>query len=322
MKKRPQLKELFVERMHKLLNNEEDFKKYLKILDENPVNSIRCNKIKISPKKLKEKLKSKNWEISQPWKDYPEVIIIESNLMPGELGRATEHLLGYYYIQELASMLPIIALQPKPNERILDLCASPGSKTTQIASEMQNKGLIVANEKSLGRIKILVSNLERCGVTNCIITRDDGIKLCENLKKQNIKFDKILVDAPCSGEGTLRSTFATYSMWNINTVKSLSKLQKKMFKSAFEILEKNGKIIYSTCTHAPEEDEEIVDFALKEFGEKIKIERIHLPIKPREGITKWDDKKYSDEVKYACRVYPHDNNTEGFFLVKFTKVKN
>lgn len=323
MKNRPKLKEAFIERTKKLLNNKEDFEKYLEILNQEPVKSIRCNKIKISPKELKEKLEKKySWKISQPWKNYPEVMIIESELMPGELGRSTEHLLGYYYIQELASMLPIIALEPKPHEKVLDLCASPGSKTTQIASEMQNTGLIVANEKSLGRIKILSSNLERCGVSNTIITRADGAKLCEKFEKEKIFFDKILVDAPCSGEGTLRSTKATYIMWSINTVKQLSKIQKNLFKSAFKILKTQGQIIYSTCTHAPEEEEEIVDFALKEFKGQIKIEKIKLPITPRPGIKNWLGKEFPEEVKYSCRIYPHDNNTEGFFITKFTKLTN
>jgi len=324
MRKKPELKKLFVERMEELLKNKEDLKKYFEILNEQPVNSIRCNKLKISAEELKSKLEEKySWKIMQPWKDYPEVMVITSKTLPGELGRSTEHLLGYYYIQELSSMLPIIALKPKAHERVLDLCASPGSKTTQIASEMNNTGLIIANEKSLGRIKILSSNLERCGVTNTIITRSDGIKLCENMNELEMKFDKILVDAPCSGEGTLRSSLATYKMWSINTVKALSKLQKKLFRGAFEILNLNGHIIYSTCTHSPEEDEELVDYALKEFKGKIKIEKIYLPVelKSRPGITRWQDKEYSDDIKYSCRIYPHDNNTEGFFLTKFTKIK-
>lgn len=322
MKNRPELKELYVERISKLLYNKEDMRKYLDILEREPVRSIRCNKLKVSPDKLLERLKKNyDWKVSQPWEDYPEVMIVESELMPGELGRAIEHLLGYYYIQELASMLPIIALKPEAHERVLDLCASPGSKTTQISSEMNNTGLIIANEKSLGRIKILSSNLERCGVSNAIITRADGVKLCENFKKKSIEFDKILVDAPCSGEGTLRSTKATYHMWNINSVKQLSNIQKRLFENAFEILKVGGEIVYSTCTHAPEEDEEIVNFALEKFKDKIKIEKIHLPIKSRPGIKKWLDKEYSEDVKYSCRVYPHDNDTEGFFLTKFTKVK-
>jgi tRNA (cytosine49-C5)-methyltransferase len=245
------------------------------------------------------------------------------NLEPGELGRALEHLLGYYYIQDIASMLPIIALQPNPEETLLDLCAAPGSKTTQAAALMKNTGNIIANEISLGRLKILASNSERCGVTNTILTKKEGTALCKKFQKENIKFDKILLDAPCSGEGTFCSKPKTYSMWNPKTIKSLSHLQKQLFKEAFEILETNGEMIYSTCTHAPEENEEIVDWALTEFKDKIKVEKITLPkeFNSRPGITEWDKQKYSKEVTKSIRVYPHDSNTEGFFLAKFKKTK-
>ena len=319
MRKIPEPKPLFLERMKSLLGK--DFNNYMEILKHEPVRSLRTNTLKITPEKLKEKLEKKNWIIKQPFKEYPEIMIVENDLNPGELGRALEHLLGYYYIQELASMLPIIALKPKPDETILDLCSSPGSKTTQMASFMNNSGTIVANEVSLGRIKILASNLERCGVTNTIITKKDGVVLCKKLKKENFQFDKILVDAPCSGEGTLRSTLKTYLMWNIKTIKSVSRIQKNLVSSALDILKPNGELIYSTCTHAPEENEEVIDFIMKKFN-NIKIEKISLPVKPREGITKWQDKEYSEDIKYACRIYPQDNNTEGFFLVKIKKLNS
>jgi len=263
-----------------------------------------------------------------------------TELEPGELGRAKEHLLGDYYIQELASMLPIIALKPQPEEIILDLCSAPGSKTTQACSKMNNTGTIIANEVSLGRIKILASNLERCGVANTIITKKDGVAFCKRILRENLirhdpkfkggvdkenlgslYFDKILVDAPCSGEGTLRSSPKTYLMWNIKTIKNLPKIQKNLVVSALEILKIGGELIYSTCTHAPEENEGVVDYLLKEFKGKIKLEKIELPIKAREGITDWQDKKFSSEVKKCVRVYPQDNNTEGFFLAKFKKLK-
>ena len=319
----PQLKPLFLERMQKLLPDKKDYHSYLEILKIPPVRSIRCNKIKIPVKELKKKLEDKGWKIKQPWKNYPEVMIVENNLEPGELGRALEHLLGYYYIQELASMLPVIALQPKESEKILDLCSAPGSKTTQIASEMKNSGSIIANEVSLGRIKILASNLERCGVTNTIITKKDGVAFCNRMKKyqSELKMDKILVDAPCSGEGTLRSSPKTYVMWNIKTIKALPRIQKQLVLSAFEILKSGGELIYSTCTHAPEENEAVVDFVLKELGNKIKLEKISLPIKTREGITNWQKKEFSKEVKKCARIYPQDNNTEGFFIARFKKLK-
>jgi tRNA (cytosine49-C5)-methyltransferase len=310
-------KPLFLERMKKLLGK--DFDSYMEILNTQPVKSFRCNTLKISPEDLKKRLEGKGWKIKIPFEKFPEIMIVESELQPGELGRAIEHLLGYYYIQEIASMLPVLILNPKPNERVLDLCASPGSKTTQIAARMENTGLLIANEVKFGRVKILAANTERCGVMNMIMTRKDGIALCKRFKDENILFDKILLDAPCSGEGTIRSTPKTLEMWNINTIKLLSNLQKSLISSAIEILKPRGEIVYSTCTHAPEEDEEIVDFALKNFD--VEVEEIELPLKTVPGITKWEEKEYLEDVKYSCRVYPQNADTEGFFLVKLRKKK-
>jgi NOL1/NOP2/sun family putative RNA methylase len=313
-------KPLFIERMQKLLPGEKDFKSYLKILEEYPVNSIRCNTLKITINELRKRMEEKGWKVKQPFKDFPEVMIIESSLAPGELGRSLEHQLGYYYIQEISSMLPVFILKPKPEETILDLCSAPGSKTTQIASCMNNTGTIIANEVKFGRIKILSTNLQRCGVSNCIITKKDGISLCTKFEKKGIKFDRILVDAPCSGEGTIRSSPKTLRMWNIKVIESLSRLQKALISSAIKILKDDGTLVYSTCTHSPEENEEIVDFVLKNFPE-IKAEKISLPLKTREGIKKWQGEEYLEDVKYSCRVYPQDNNTEGFFIVKFRKIE-
>jgi NOL1/NOP2/sun family putative RNA methylase len=292
--------------MKKLLGK--DFESYMEILKKEPVKSIRCNTIKISPKDLKKRLEEKGWKIKTPFKDYPEIMIVESELKPGEVGRSIEHLLGYFYMQEIASMLPPLVLNPKKGESVLDICASPGSKTTQMAAMMKNEGLLVANEMKFGRIKILAANTERCGVMNLVITRRDGIALCKKLKENNFLFDKILLDAPCSGEGTIRSTPRTLEMWNINTIKNLSKLQKSLIASAIEVLKPNGELVYSTCTHAPEENEEILDFALKNFDVEI-------------GVTKFEDKEYLEDVKYSCRIYPQNANTEGFFIAKIRKKK-
>lgn len=319
--KTPELKPLLAERLKSLMPKEKDFNSFLEILKKPTQNSIRCNTLKISPEELRLKLEKKGWKINQPYKEHPEIMIIENELAPGELGRSLEHLLGYYYVQEIASMLPVLALKPKPNEIVLDLCAAPGSKTTQIAAPMDNKGLIIANDVNLGRIRILATNLERCGVSNTIITRKQGFDLCKRLKQQGFLFDKILLDAPCSGEGTLRSSLATYKMWSIQSVKNLSNIQKALLASAIELLKPNGEITYSTCTHSPEENEEVLDFILKKFPGKIKIETINLPIKCRPGLKEWDGKNYDRELEKSCRIYPQDNDTEGFFVAKLKKIK-
>jgi NOL1/NOP2/sun family putative RNA methylase len=272
---------------------------------------------------LRKRLEAKGWVISQPFEKYPEVMIVEreSKLKPGELGKAYEHLLGYFYVQEISSMLPMLALQPKQGDFLLDLCASPGSKTTQAAAMMENTGTIIANEVSLGRIRILNTNLEKCGVMNAIVTRKDGVHFCKTIrKKTKIRFDKILVDAPCSGEGTLRKSPKTFQMWNVKFIKSLSDLQKRLAVEALRILKVNGEMIYSTCTLSPEEDEEVVDFLKRNFD--IEIEELSLPLKMRCGVCEWEGKQYDESVKNACRLYPQDNNTDGFFLAKIRKLSD
>jgi len=307
----------FKERMKKLLEDNQDFEKFNKIIHIPPLNFIRCNTIKISPEELKKRLEKK-WQIEQPFFQYPEIFLIKSQLLPGELGKSIEHLLGYYYVQELSSMLSILALEPKENELVLDLCASPGSKTTQIAAKMNNTGTIIANDKDIGRISILNANLERIGAANTIITRMDGVNLCERLKRINFKFDRILVDVPCSGEGTLRSSPETFLMWNKNMIKYFSNLQRKLLTAAIPLLKQEETLVYSTCTHAPEENEEVVSFALEKFPE-LKLEEIKLPIKTREGIRIWNNKKFPEQINKCARIYPQDNNTEGFFIAKFVR---
>ena len=187
-------KPAFIERMKLLLDDDEDLEKFLEVAKSKPQKSIRVNTLKISPEKLKEKLKLKGWELSEI-KDHPEILRIESKLEPGEIGKTKEHLLGEYYSQEITSMMPIIALNPQPDEILLDCCAAPGSKTTQAAALMQNKGTIFANDLTISRIIILAANLERQGVTNTIMTRHDAIALSNKFKKVGLKFKKILVDA-------------------------------------------------------------------------------------------------------------------------------
>ena len=308
-----EMKPLFEERMRKLLPDEKDFLNFSRIIHEIPRRWIRCNSLKIDCKDLYERL-SKKWKVTQPFNSYPEIMIVESDLLPGELGNAIEHLLGYYYIQEISSMMSVIALNVKPGEFVLDLCASPGSKTTQIADMMKNQGTIIANDLKLDRIKILNANLERCGVSNCIVTRNDGVGLCNRLAKKGFKFDKILLDVPCSGEGTLRSSPKTFQIWNYKVVMKLSREQKKLFVFALKCLKKNGEIVYSTCTHSPEENEEVVDFIVKNFP--VEVEEISLPLTFRKGIKEWNDKIFDKNVEKCCRIYPQDNDSEGFFIAK------
>jgi NOL1/NOP2/sun family putative RNA methylase len=314
---KPNLKEKLDRIMIANKLDESEREEFWKIVHTSPQNSIRCNTLKISPQILKERLEKKGWNIEQPYKKFPEIMIIKNELKPGEIGKAREHLLGYYYVQEISSMLPLLCLIPKKHECFLDLCASPGSKTTQAGAMMENKGTIIANDNNLGRIIVLSSNLERCGISNVLVTKRDGVQLCRKLKERGMMFDKILVDAPCSGEGTLRSSPTTFLSWNEKTPINLASQQKLLASSAFELLKEGGEMIYSTCTHSPEENEEVVQFLIDNFSAELK--NINLPLKTREGLTEWNEKKFSDKMKKCCRIYPNDNNTEGFFIAKITK---
>jgi len=309
------MKPSFKERMTSILENEEDLKKFEEIVHTPPKNFIRCNTLKISPEELLKELR-KRWIVSQPYQNHPEIMLVENELSAGELGNAIEHIIGYYYIQEVCSMMSILALEPQPGEFILDMCASPGSKTTQMSASMKNEGTIIANDIKLDRIIILNTNLERCGASNAIITKNDAIQLCSNLYKSKWKFDKVLLDAPCSGEGTLRSSPKTFLMWNEKVINNFSRQQKKLLAFGLKCLKKGGTMVYSTCTHAPEENESVINFALKNFP--VKIESINLPLKCRKGITKWKEEEYSKDIEKCCRIYPHDNDSEGFFVAKLT----
>lgn len=282
-------------------------------------NSIRCNTLKISVEEIMKRFDNYGWKVRQLFEDFPEVIIIDSKLEPGELGKTKEHLLGYYYVQDVSSMLPAFVLMPKRGDFVLDLCASPGSKTTQIASMMDNGGTIIANEVSMGRIGILNSNLERCGVANCIVTRKEGVAFCERLlKKSKFRFDKILVDAPCSGEGTLRKSPKTFQMWNLNMIKKMAGIQKRLAGAALKLLKVGGEMVYSTCTLAPEEDEMVVDYLVKNFD--VVVEKIDLSLNVRCGVTVFGDMVFDESVKNCVRIYPQDNNTDGFFVCKLRKM--
>jgi len=212
-------------------------------------------------------------------------------------------------------MLPVIALDPKENDHILDMAAAPGSKTTEMAMHMNNKGLIIANEPSIQRISALQENIDRSGVLNYVITRHDGRKFSNYPEL----FDKVLLDAPCSGEGTFQKDVKARYVWSQAKVIQNSRLQKQLIDSAIACTKPGGTIIYSTCTLSPEEDEEIIDYALNKYN-NIKLEKIKLDgLNTSNGTTEYNGRKYNDEVKKVIKLWPHKTNIEGFFVAKIKK---
>ncbi len=308
-----EIKEGFKERYSKLTNWEE-FKKYsLSFLRR----SIRVNTLKMTVEELKKRME-KTWHLDPiPW--CKEGFWIdhkgEGEEYRRDVGNTIEHQLGYMYIQEAASMIPPIVLDPKPGEKVLDMCAAPGSKTTQISQYMQNKGILIANDYQGIRLAPLGINLQRVSARNTMITLMRG----DWFAKSGIEFDKVLVDAPCSGTGTIRKSLKTLRIWNPNMVKKIASEQKRLISTGFEVLKKNGTLVYSTCSLEPEEDEAIIDFLINKY-DNASVEEINLKgLKKGNIITEFEGKKYSDEVKKCLRLWPQDNDTEGFFVCKITK---
>ena len=299
----------FIERYSKLTNWEE-FKKYnLAFLPR----SIRVNTLKTNVAEVKKSIEAKGWKLEKiPWCKTGFWI---SHPERRDAGNLLEHKLGYVYIQEAASMIPPLFLDAKPGELVLDMCAAPGSKTTQIAAMMQGKGLLLANDYRGQRIQSLGINLQRMGVINCIVTLMNGEKI------SGLQCDKILVDAPCSGTGTIRKSLKTIRIWNPKMLKKISNQQKKLLLNAWKNLKPGGVIVYSTCSLEPEENESVISWLLSEV-EGVSVEEVKLPgLKVAPAVMEFEGEKYDSEVAKTCRIWPQDNNTEGFFVAKLRKEK-
>src|SRR3989338_1271837 len=260
-----------------------------------------------------------DWEILKDWtlKQIPwckEGFWVEHKEGRRDIGNTVEHQLGYYYVQEAASMIPPVVLDPKPGEFILDMCAAPGSKTSQIAQYMQNKGMLIANDYQYIRLQPLGINLQRMGVTNSIITLMEG----RYFKNADLTFDKILVDAPCSGTGTIRKSLKTIGIWNPGAIKRLAGQQRQLLETAFNILKPGGTMTYSTCSLEPDEDEAVINYLLGKY-ENAKIEDIDLNINRSKPVQDFEGEQYSQQVKKCLRIWPQDNDTDGFFVAKIVK---
>lgn len=301
------LPQKFIERYKDLIP---EFNDFLESLNTPYPLGIRINTLKGKKEKIIERIKRFDPE-PLPWYEYG--FIIKKDI---KIGNTIEHFAGLIYVQNVSSMVPVYILAPKPGEKILDIAAAPGSKTTQIAQHMENKGLLVANDINLKRIKALTGNLDRTGVINVVVTQKDGRAFGRILPEF---FDRVLVDAPCSAEGTIATSFKVTEIWSESSIKRLSKLQTQLLISGFRALKKGGVLVYSTCTFAPEENEEVITNLLKIHPEA-SVEKIEIPgLKIERGIIEWKGKKYNPEVEKLIRIYPHKVKGEGFCIAKIRK---
>jgi len=305
MEEKFKFKQKFIDRYSNLI----DFNKFKEYSFKKQDKSIRVNTLKINNSKLKSKLK--DFKLKKvPWCDQGFFISGKRT----DLGNLPEHGLGYFYIQEASSMIPPLVLNPKKEDFVLDMAAAPGSKTTQLAAMMKNEGLILANDLDYKRIVSLNSNLQRCGVFNTITTMMEGRFF------KNFQFDKILLDAPCSGTGTIRKSPKTILNWSTNIVNRLAGMQKQLIRTAFENLKEGGTLVYSTCTLEPQEDEGVISHLLEEY-DNAKLQKISLNnLKSSKPITEFERNIYQKDVKNCLRIWPQDNDSDGFFIAKIKKI--
>lgn len=266
--------------------------------------TLRVNSIKYSVEELKKYFDHIGIKYETvPWYD-DALIILNSN--ESQIQSLEIYKNGFIYMQSLSSMLPPLVLEPKENEKVLDLTAAPGSKTTQMASLMNNKGYILANELDKIRCDKLRFNIKMQGATICEVQNGRGEEIGEKYPNE---FDKVLLDTPCSGEGRfILQDEKSYKTWSTKEVEDLTKTQKGLFASAYKALKPGGEMVYSTCTLNKLENEEVLNWALNQFN--MEIVKIEIELKNTlKGITKG----YNNELKNAIRMLP-TKEQEGFLL--------
>ncbi len=296
---RVELPEVFLSRMKQILG--EEYEAFLASYQEPRRFGLRVNTGKIS---VEEFCRIAPFHLTQiPW--VPNGFYYEKDDDPA---RHPFYYAGLYYLQEPSAMTPAAVLQVTPGDRVLDLCAAPGGKATALGAKLCGEGLLVANDISASRAKALLKNLEIFGVTNSFVTNAAPVKLAEQFAES---FDKILVDAPCSGEGMFRKDEASVKAWSPKKVEDCAKTQREITHQAVAMLRPGGQLLYSTCTFSGEENEQTVAALLQDFPE---LELLEIPWYDgfSHGLPELAD---GNPLLGRCvRIFPHRMGGEGHFL--------
>lgn len=295
----------FTERMQYLLKDE--YADFVKAYDGKRLYGLRFNPLKTDRETFLRRMPFPLTEIA--WT--PDGFYYKEESQPG---KHIFHEAGVYYIQEPSAMAVVEALAPKSGEKILDLCAAPGGKSTQIAGKMSGEGLLVSNEIVSGRAKILSQNIERMGISNAVVCNETPERLAERFP---LFFDRILVDAPCSGEGMFRKEEAAIREWSMENVKMCAKRQRSILEQAALMLRPGGTLVYSTCTFSPEENEGVISAFLQEHDD-FTIEESALERFFSSGRADWVENP-ADGLAHTMRLWPHKIAGEGHFIAKLKK---
>ncbi|WCK55696.1 RsmB/NOP family class I SAM-dependent RNA methyltransferase [Aneurinibacillus sp. Ricciae_BoGa-3] len=300
-----QLPQAFIERMERLLGG--DFPAFVASYDQPRRQGLRANRLKIDAAELKKRL---NTELS------PVAWTVDGFYYPQGFRPAKHpyYHAGLYYIQEPSAMAPAVILNPSPGERVLDLCAAPGGKTVQLAAALGNSGILVTNDNNPNRVKALVKNVERYGLTRTIVTNETPDKLAAVFGEY---FDRVLVDAPCSGEGMFRKEPDMIKSWSPSTVEACTSMQQPILEDAARMLKAGGWLLYSTCTFAPEENEQMIASFLETHPE-FTLMPIPMHAGWDAGRPEWTNEG-NKQLKNTVRLWPHKINGEGHYLALLQK---
>ncbi|SPP74056.1 25S rRNA (cytosine-C(5))-methyltransferase nop2 [Drosophila guanche] len=279
--------------------------------------TIRTNTLKIRRRQLAGALINRGVNLDPLGKWTKEGLVIFNSQVP--LGATPEYLGGYYMIQGASSMLPVMALAPQENERILDMCSAPGGKGSHIAAAMKNSGVLFANDSNRDRIKAVVANFHRLGVVNSVVSCEDGTKF----RKIMTGFDRVLLDAPCTGTGVVSKDPSVKTTKSDVDVQRCYNLQRKLLLTAIDCVDAKsstgGIIVYSTCSVLPEENEWVIDYALKKRNVKLVPTGLDFGV---EGFTKFRQHRFHPSLNLTKRYYPHTHNMDGFYVAKLKKFSN
>jgi len=292
----------------------------LEVLEANEVQrpvTIRTNSLKTRRRDLAQALINRGVNLDPVGKWSKVGLVVYSATVP--LGATPEYLAGHYILQGASSLLPVMALAPQEGERILDMASAPGGKTTHIAAIMKNTGMILANDANRDRCKAVVGNCHRLGITNTVMCCHDG----RTLPKIMSGFDRVLLDAPCSGTGVISKDQSAKQSKDDQDIHLCSHLQKELILAAIDCLDHKSKtggyLVYSTCSVLPEENEHVVDYVLRKRHVKLVPTGLDFGV---EGFTKYREKRYHPTMNLCKRYYPHAHNMDGFFVAKIKKLSN
>ena len=283
--------------------------------------AVRVNTLKGIPEKTASSVTEKMGDLAQKSPLYKVGFVIGGDIEPLRDSHLQQD--GFIYIQNAASWLPVLQLNPQPGEQVLDVCAAPGGKTSLIAALSGNQAKITANDNSRPRLMRLKANMERLNATVEEYALYDASRLANSLKGR--QFDKVLLDAPCSGEGMMRYDIdKDFDSWSIAHVKRLGKLQRQIIAQAWSLLKPGGSLIYSTCTMAPEENEAVIDYLLR-HNDDAQIIRHDYPqeagLNRCEPVLSWNDKLFDGRIKDTLRLAP-SQTAEAFFVCHLVKSEN